>query len=97
MAAILIASAIQSPSADAQVICVFTPPFEALRQQIPAIVGGCLENERVDLTTGDAQQRTGGGLLMRRGAVNWVAFTNGLTTWLISPDGLASRAGRRPI
>lgn len=95
-AALLIASAIQSPSAEAQVACVFTPPFEPLRQQIPAIVGGCLENERVDPATGDAQQRTGGGLLMRRGAVTWVAFTNGLTTWLISPAGVVSRpAGDR--
>jgi hypothetical protein len=91
VAALLIASAIQSPSAEAQVACVFTPSFETLRQQIPAVVGGCLENERVDTATGDAQQRTGGGILMRRGALNWVAFTNGLTTWLSGPDGVISR------
>ena len=93
---IIITSAIQLPSAEAQVACGFTPLFETLRQQIPAVVGGCLENERVDPATGDAQQRTGGGILMRRGAVTWVAFTNGVTTWLSSPAGLVSRpAGER--
>jgi hypothetical protein len=92
LAALLVTAALQPASAQAQAACAFTPSFEALRQQIPAIVGGCLENERVDPASGDAQQRTGGGLLMRANGGTWVAFTNGLTTWLIGPSGLVSRA-----
>ncbi len=96
VAAFLITGASQSPSAEAQVACGFAPSFETLRLQIPAVVGGCLENERVDPATGDAEQRTGGGILMRRGAVAWVAFTNGVTTWLNGPGGVVSRpAGDR--
>jgi uncharacterized protein DUF6782 len=89
--ALCIAIVLQPASSAAQVACTFTPSFETLRQQIPAIVGGCLENERVDPVSGAAQQRTGGGLLMRANGGAWVAFTNGLTTWLIGPSGVVSR------
>src|SRR5262249_55543941 len=72
--------------------CEFKGGFQALHDQIPTIVGDCSENERYDPQTGDALQRTGGGLLVWRKGDNWTAFTNGSTTWIIGPYGLQYRA-----
>jgi len=72
--------------------CRFTLGFAALREQVgAAAVGDCLEDERHDGVTGDALQRTTGGLLVWRKSDNWTAFTDGARTWLAGPNGLQSR------
>jgi hypothetical protein len=75
----------------AQPSCSFNLGFKALRDQIPQIVGDCLENERFNPANGNAEQRTTGGLLVWRKADNWTAFTNGSLTWVNGPFGLQSR------
>jgi hypothetical protein len=81
---------VQTQPAFAQA-CSFSLGFKALRDQIPAIVGDCLENESFNPANGNAEQRTTGGLLVWRKADNWTAFTNGSITWLNGPFGLQSR------
>src|SRR5215213_8608866 len=71
--------------------CEFKLGFKALRDQIPVVVGACLENERFNADNGNVEQRTSGGLLVWRKADNWTAFTDGSTTWLSGPLGLQSR------
>ena len=51
------------------------------------LIGNCIENERTDMTSGDSQQNTIGGLLVWRKADGLVAFTNGDRTWIRGPDG----------
>ena len=66
--------------------------FAALRERVgPAVVGDCLEGERHDPRSGNAEQRTTRGLLVWRKADNYTAFTDGHQTWLHGPDGLAVR------
>jgi hypothetical protein len=71
--------------------CEFKLGFGALRDQIPEVVGACLENERFNVDNGNVEQRTSGGLLVWRRVDNWTAFTDGSTTWLSGPLGLQSR------
>ena len=71
--------------------CEFKLGFKALRDQIPEVVGDCLENERFNVDNGNVEQRTSGGLLVWRKADNWTAFTDGRTTWLNGPLELQSR------
>lgn len=80
----------------AQTTCSFKLGFAALRDLIPDVVGECLENERFNVANGNAEQRTTGGLLVWRKADNWTAFTDGATTWINGPEGLASRANDGP-
>ena len=77
--------------AAAQQQCQFILGFAALHDQIPAIVGNCLEDQHFDPQTGDALQRTTNGLLVWRKADNWTAFTDGSTTWINGPLGIQSR------
>ena len=91
LAALAWAQVAQAPVAAAQVGCTFTQGFKALRDQIPDIVGQCLENERFNQANGNAEQRTVNGLLVWRKADNWTAFTNGHTTWVNGPFGLQAR------
>jgi hypothetical protein len=79
-----------SARAEAATACTFTLGFKALRDQIPQIVGDCIENEWHG-SNGDALQRTTRGLLAWRKADNWTAFTDGATTWINGPQGLQSR------
>jgi len=85
----------------AQVPCEFTLGFKTLRDMIVAqygdIVGNCLENEWHNAFNGDALQQTTGGLMVWRKADNWTAFTNGSTTWLNGPFGLATRPNAGPF
>src|ERR1041384_4742299 len=62
--------------------CEFTLGFKALRDQIPSVVGDCLENEHFNPDNGNVEQRTTGGLLVWRKADNWTAFTDGSSTWI---------------
>jgi hypothetical protein len=71
--------------------CTFQKGFRSLRILIPHIVGECLENERFNLDNGNSEQQTTRGLLVWRKADNWTAFTDGATTWINGPQGLASR------
>jgi micrococcal nuclease len=76
----------------AQQPCRFVLGFATLRQLIgAAIVGDCLEDERHNPTSGDAEQRTTGGLLVWRKADNWTGFTDGHLTWVNGPLGLQQR------
>jgi hypothetical protein len=72
--------------------CTFVAGFDTLRSLVgPARVGDCLENQQFDPATGDATQRTTGGLLVWRKADNWTAFTDGFRTWINGPFGLQQR------
>ena len=70
--------------------CEFRFGFKALRDQIPGVVGECIENERTE-ANGDTTQRTTNGQLTWRKADNVTAFTDGNRTWLVGPEGLQDR------
>jgi hypothetical protein len=89
LALVLVAALIPRPAGAAA--CRFALGFAALRAQIPAVVGDCLEDERHDPSSGDALQRTTGGLLVWRKADNLTAFTDGHRTWVSGPLGLQQR------
>ena len=71
--------------------CVFQLGFRALHDQIPDIVGDCLENEQHNPATGITQQATTNGHLTWRKADNWTGFTDGQHTWINGPQGLRQR------
>ncbi|MHB1160029.1 MAG: hypothetical protein ACYC3V_06830 [Chloroflexota bacterium] len=77
-------------SAAAQPKPEFKLGFAALAAQIPAIIGGPLENEHWG-SNGDSLQQTGKGLMVWRKADNWTAFTDGNRTWINGPMGLQNR------
>jgi hypothetical protein len=85
----------------AEQTCTFNLGFATLRDMIIAqygdIVGACLENEHYDPYTGDSLQQTRGGLMVWRKADNWTAFTDGATTYLNGPTGLAVRPNAGPL
>ena len=88
----LLGSPARTTPAQAQSTCTFTLGFALLRQLAgPPVVGSCLENERFDLATGNAEQHTDRGLLVWRKADNWTAFTDGFRTWVNGPFGLQQR------
>jgi hypothetical protein len=80
----------------AQPACSILQRFQRLVEQIPEMVGDCLEDEQVDATTGDVQQPTTGGVLRWRQADGLTSFTDGSTTWLLGPEGLVSRPNDAP-
>jgi hypothetical protein len=71
--------------------CTVVAGFKTLHDQIPEIVGDCLEDEHFDPISQNAEQRTTRGLLVWRKADNWTAFTDGKDTWINGPYGLQSR------
>jgi hypothetical protein len=76
----------------AQAPCEFVLGFSMLRQLLgAATVGDCLESQRSDPVSGNAEQRTTRGLLVWRKADNWTAFTDGYRTWINGPAGLQTR------
>jgi hypothetical protein len=77
--------------AGAQQGCSFQLGFKAIADQIPQVVGPCLEDEHADPQNGDALQRTAGGLLVWRKADNFTAFTDGYRSWVNGPVGLQQR------
>jgi peptidoglycan/LPS O-acetylase OafA/YrhL len=77
-------------TAQEQPACTFVLGFAGLHDRLPA-VGRCLENQQSDPETGDATQRTTGGLLVWRRADNWTAFTDGHRAWVNGPNGLQER------
>jgi hypothetical protein len=90
--ALLLTPHLLASSAQAQAACTFTLGFKDLHDQIPQIVGTCLEDEHPNPDNGNTEQRTSGGLLVYRQSDNWTAFTNGGSTWINGPYGLQSRA-----
>jgi len=73
--------AVGSVEVSSQLPCAIVGGFAYLRDAIGAqTVGVCLENERVNLENGNTEQRTSGGLLLRRTGGAITAFTDGLTT-----------------
>jgi hypothetical protein len=71
--------------------CEFQFGFAVLHDQLPQVVGDCTADETHNPANGDALQQTTNGLLAWRKADNWTAFTNGTTTWINGPCGLAAR------
>jgi hypothetical protein len=81
----------------AQAECSFNPTFQAMHDQIPEIVGDCLDPEHLNEASGLVEQRTTGGLLMLRPADGLTGFTDGSMTWLLRPEGLVSRSNTDPL
>jgi hypothetical protein len=90
----LVAASLLIPTANAsaQGACEFKLGFELLADQIPDVVGRCLENEHANPQNGDALQRTAGGLLVWRKADNFTAFTDGFLSWVNGPFGIQQRS-----
>ena len=92
MLTMIVAMSWQQMSAGAQPSCRFTLGFASLRDLVGADkVGDCLEDERFNVASGDAEQRTTGGLLIWRHAHNVTVFIDGTTIWANGPNGLQSR------
>ncbi|MGH2371242.1 MAG: hypothetical protein ACRDI2_23960, partial [Chloroflexota bacterium] len=70
--------------------CQYVLGFLALYQQIPEVMGECLEDE-TPAPNGDSLQRTANGLAVYRKADNWTAFTDGYRTWVNGPNGIQQR------
>lgn len=79
-----------NPSASAA-SCTFVLGFQAIHDQIPDIVGGCLVDQHYNPANGDALQETTGGMLVWRKADNFTAFTDGYHSWVNGPYGLQQR------
>lgn len=75
-----------------QTRCWFSLDMRILRQEIPDVVGDCIENAHFNPDNGDTLQRTTGGLMVWRHADRSAAFTDGQRTWAKGPNGLESRA-----
>jgi hypothetical protein len=97
LALILTLAALAEPGPGALAAdCELKLGFKALADQVPDVVGACLENERFNTANGNSEQRTTahhgkGGLLVWRKADNWTAFTDGYWTWVNGPFGVARR------
>lgn len=92
VAALALSSSPQSERrALAQAGCKYSYKFQALQVQIPQIVGGCVEDEYQNPDNGNVEQHTTGGLVYWRFVDRRVLFTDGSTTWIITPEGLQRR------
>ena len=96
LSALLLTTVAQPSTTAAQPSCTFTLGFQALRDQIPDVIGACLENEHGNVANGvlvnlDTLQRTSRGLLVWRQTDNWTAFTDGYRTWINGPNGVQER------
>ncbi|MCC7106188.1 MAG: hypothetical protein IT307_13685, partial [Chloroflexi bacterium] len=91
------APALEAQPATQPVACSYSQPFKALHDQLPEVVGYCVERERSNTDNGNTEQRTTNGLLVWRKSDGRVLFTNGVTTWIIGPTGLLSRPSDGPL
>jgi hypothetical protein len=94
---VALAPALAAPTEQAQSGCRFVLGFKTIKDQIPRVVGDCLDNEGHNPQNGDGLQHTTahhgkGGLLVWRKSDNWTAFTDGSRTWVNGPFGLQERA-----
>ncbi len=87
---ILISGAIFASPAAAAAGCDFTQGFKTMHDNMPAVVGDCLENEH-DGGAGSRVQQTSKGMLVWRPADNWVKFTDGFQTWVNGPYSVQQR------
>ena len=56
--ALVLAAVVAPAPAGAQPACGFQLGFKGIADEIPAVVGACLEDERANPANGDALQRT---------------------------------------
>jgi hypothetical protein len=70
--------------------CQYIRDFKRLHDLIPDTIGGCT-SRRTFAANGDVLQYTANGLIVRRKADNWTAFTDGHLTFIDGPRGLVSR------
>jgi len=91
LAAALALAAPAAPAAGAATPCRFVLGFKALRDQIPDVVGDCLEDEHHAPESHATLQRTTRGLLVWRLSDSATAFTDGYSTWVEGPAGLRRR------
>lgn len=82
----LAASAQHAPAA-----CQFIRNFKRLHDRLPDTIGSCT-SRRIFAANGDVLQYTTNGLIVRRKADNWTAFTDGHITFIDGPHGLVSRS-----
>jgi S1-C subfamily serine protease len=93
LAVVLSIAMVAAPrSALAQGACRLEQRFVALRDQVPQVVGECVEAPRTNASNGNVEQRTTKGELVWRSTDNRAVFTNGSMTWIIGPNGLQSRS-----
>ncbi|MBI2954938.1 MAG: hypothetical protein HYY30_11530 [Chloroflexi bacterium] len=79
--------------------CEFVLGFKTLHDQIPNVVGECLDNAHFDADLGETLQATTGsrtdgalgGLLVWRKVDNLTWFSDGVNTWINGPQGLQQR------
>ncbi|HEY3115957.1 MAG TPA: Hint domain-containing protein, partial [Chloroflexota bacterium] len=88
--AILTLAAAPAPGTVNEALCQFQLGFAAIHDQLPSIVGDCIDNE-ANAANGDSLQHTTAGLLAWRKADNLAAFTDGTNTWVNGPDGIQER------
>lgn len=91
LTALTLLTAILPGPGSAAAACRFVLGFAAFADQLPQVVGQCVDDEQHDPVSGDALQRTTTGLLVWRRADNVTAFTNGFHTWVAGPDGIEER------
>src|SRR5262245_60549146 len=89
--AVALLASLPPSAAAATPACDFKLGFKAIADQIPSVVGQCLEDEHANPVSGDALQKTTGGLLVWRKADNFTAFTDGYWSWVNGPYGLQQR------
>ncbi|HLG70206.1 MAG TPA: hypothetical protein VK009_07265 [Chloroflexota bacterium] len=70
--------------------CQYIREFKRIHDLIPDTVGACT-SRRMFAPNGDILQYTANGLIVHRKSDNWTAFTDGRTTFIDGPQGLASR------
>jgi len=70
--------------------CQFIRDFKRLHDLAPETIGNCI-SRRLFQPNGDVLQYTANGVIVRRKADNWTAFTDGRQTFINGPRGLVSR------
>lgn len=71
--------------------CTLNAAFHALASQIPDIVGECRDEAWSEPAIAEIKQRTTRGLLVWRQLDGHTAFTDGVRTWILTPQGVAVR------
>ncbi|MBI4320276.1 MAG: hypothetical protein HY675_17440 [Chloroflexi bacterium] len=89
----LVVLVLSSALSGAESHCRFASDFQALRDQIPDIVGDCVEDGQYDAATGRWSQATTTGVLVSGGRDYFPAFSDGDRKWVDGPFGLQDRRG----
>lgn len=80
----------QYPHSASAADCQFQLGFKVIRDQIPEIVGACIENEHFNPANEDSLQYTkradgSDGILVRCKIDNFTAFADGYPSWVNGP------------